>query len=316
MNIVLIEPLGIPDIEVEKLSQALKNEGHIFTTYKDRKEDSATLIERAKDADVVILTNLPFKGEVIKECSKLKMISVAFTGVDHVDMAECKARGIMVCNCAGYSTSAVAELAYGLIISLYRNLIKCDVATRAQKTKAGLIGNELSGKTLGVVGTGAIGEKVAKIGAAFDCNVIAYSRTKKPEVEALGVKYAELDKLLASSDIVTLHVPLNSETKNLINKEKLSMMKPSALLINTARGPVVDNQALTDALKEGKIAGAGIDVFDMEPPIPADYTLNSAPNTVFAPHVAFATEESLLKRAVIVFKNVEFWLAGTPQNII
>lgn len=316
MKFVLIEPLGIAEGDVNELAQHLISQGHQFISYSTREEDPSILIERAKDADVVILTNLPFKSEVIKNCPNLKMISVAFTGVDHVDLAECKARDIMVCNCAGYSTHAVAELAIGMMVSLYRHTISCDSATRNGKTKAGLIGQELNGKTLGVVGTGAIGEKVIQIALAFGCNIIAYSRTEKDELKSLGVTYTTLDQLLAKSDIVSLHLPLNEQTKNLINAERLSLMKKNALFINVARGPIVDSKALAHCLIEGKLAGAGIDVFEMEPPIPSDHPLLTTPNTLLAPHVAFATHEALFNRGIIAFKNVEMWLKGTPQNMM
>ena len=178
---------------------------------------------------------------------------------------------------------------------------------------SGLMGEELSGKTFGVVGLGAIGTKVAKLAQAFDCRVLAYNRSEK---DLDGIEMVDLDTLLAESDIVSLHVPVTNETKKLINAENLCKMKKSALLINAARGPVIDNDALAQALHEGIIRGAGIDVFDMEPPIPSDYPLLQAPNTLFTPHVAFATKESMVKRAYIVVQNLEDWLDGKQSNII
>lgn len=316
MKIVLIEPLGVANEEVTKLSKTLIDLGHEFISYDNRVEKNETLIERAKDADVVILTNLPFRAEVIKKCTNLKMISVAFTGVDHVDMDTCKEKGIMVCNSSGYSTNAVAELAYGLMIGLYRYSLKCDKATRNGETKVGLIGLELCGKKLGVIGTGEIGEKVIEIGLAFGCEILAFSKTKKSVLEDKGVVYMSLEDVMKNSDIVSLHVPLNDVTKNLIGEKEISLMKKDAILINTARGPIVDSNALAKALVEGKIAGAGIDVYEMEPPIPADHPLLEAPNTLLAPHVAFATKEALVKRAIITFENIELWLKDTPQNVM
>ena len=316
MKIVLIEPLGIEKEKLEALSEGLKAGGHEFVSYDNRVEDTPSLIERAKDADIVILTNLPFKKEVLVACSKLKMISVAFTGVDHVDMDYCKENNILVSNAAGYSTNAVAELAIGLMVGLYRRILACDEHTRSEKTKAGLIGFELAEKTIGVIGTGAIGCKVMEIALAFGCEVVAYSRTQKQEWIDKGVKYMELNDLLKVSDIVTLHVPLTPASKHLIGKEQLEIMKKSALLINTARGPVVDSEALAKALEENRIAGAGIDVFEMEPPVPKDHVLLQAPNTILTPHVAFATKESLVKRAIITFDNVESWLKGEPKNVV
>ena len=316
MNIVMIEPLGVSKEKIDELAKKVVSYGHEFVYYDTRTEDTEELIERAANADIVMLANLPFRKEVIENCPKLKMISVAFTGVDHVDMAVCREKGITVCNAAGYSTNAVAELVYGLAISVIRNIVPCDNATRTEKTKNGLVGTELFNKKFGIVGTGAIGLKVAEIAKAFGCEVLAYSRSQKSEAIEKGVKYVELDTLLRESDIVSLHVPLNESTKNLIDEKKIALLKSSAILINTARGPVVDNTALAKALNEGKIAGAGIDVFETEPPIASIHSLVHAKNTVLTPHVAFATNEALYIRAQIVFDNIDKWLQGTPQNLM
>ena len=168
-------------------------------------------------------------------------------------------------------------------------------------------------RRIGVVGTGAIGMNVARIAAAFGCEVLAYSRTKK---EMDNVRYVSLDELMAESDIISLHVPSNAETKGLISAEKIALMKPNAVLINTARGPVLDSQALADALNNDKIAGACIDVFETEPPIAKTHPLVNAKHTILTPHVAFASKEAMVKRAIIVFDNVVKYLNGTPQNIM
>ncbi len=316
MNIVLLEPLAIPEDKVKVLAAKLEASGHQFTYYSSRTEDKSELISRASDADIVILSNLPFPGDVINACPKLKMISVAFTGVDHIDMKTCRERGIVVCNAAGYSTHSVAELTFGLIISLLRKVKPCDTATRDGRTREGLIGNELYGKTLGIIGTGAIGMRVAEIGKVFGCRLLAYSRTQKEEAKALGMEYTSLDTLLAQSDIVTLHTPLTDDTRLLLNKERIGLMKPTAILINTARGPIVDSVALARALKEGKLAGAGIDVYETEPPLSKDHPLLDAPNVVALPHIGFATREAFERRAQIVFDNILLWLEGKPQNVM
>lgn len=316
MNIVMIEPLGVSREKIDKLAQVIINYGHEFIYYDTRTEDTKELIKRGENADIIILANLPFKKEVIENCPKLKMISVAFTGVDHIDMDVCREKEITVCNAAGYSTNAVAELVYGLAISVIRNIVPCDNATRTEKTKNGLVGTELFNKKFGVVGTGAIGLRVAEIASAFGCEVLAYSRTRRADAVEKGIKYVDLDTLLKESDIVSLHVPLNESTKNLIDEKKINLLKSSAILINTARGPVVDNTALAKALNEGKIAGAGIDVFENEPPIASIHPLINAKNTVLTPHVAFATEEALYIRAQIVFDNIDKWLQGISQNLM
>lgn len=316
MKIVIIEPLGITREKVESASAQVKALGHEVVYYETRTEDTAELIKRGQDAEIIIIANLPFGNEVISQLPKLAFLSVAFTGVDHVDISACKQRGIAVSNAAGYSTNAVAELAFGLAISVLRNIPACDKAARAHGTKAGLVGCELFGKTFGVVGTGAIGSKVADIAKAFGCHVLAYSRTEKPDMANAGVTYVPMEELLKRSDIVSLHVPLNDSTKGLINAENIALMKPNAVLINTARGGVVDSQALADALNDGKIAGAGIDVFEMEPPVPEGHPLLTAKNTVVTPHVAFASDEALYARAIIVFENIIKWAEGNQVNKI
>lgn len=316
MKIVVMEPLGIADEQLKTLTTELEAAGHECIAYTDRAQNDSELLDRVADADIIVLANQPLSAEVISGCRNLKMLSVAFTGVDHIALTACREKNIMVCNAAGYSTNAVAELVFGLAISLIRNIIPCDSRCRSSQTKDGLIGTELYGKTFGIIGTGSIGSRVAQIARAFGCRVIAYSRTEKQELIQAGVQFMPLDELLAEADFVSLHVPLTETTKGLINAEKLQLMKRSAVLLNTARGPVVDSKALADALNKGVIAGAGIDVFDIEPPLSADEPLCSAKNTVVTPHVAFASKEALQTRAEIVFANIRKWLEHEPQNII
>ncbi len=313
MKLALLEPLGIPqDRLVEMVTQAVDGRMEVVA-YDTRTEDVPTLIQRSQGADAVILSNFPYRKEVMAHCPNLKYIDVAFTGVDHVDIDYCREKGIAVSNCAGYSTVAVADLVFGMVLSLARNLSACDAAVRQGGTKAGLVGFELEGKKFGVIGAGAIGSRVAAIASAFGCQVYTYSRTPK---DLPGVTFTDLDTLLSTCDIVSLHVPATPQTHHLINAEKLALMKPTALLINTARGPVVDSQALADALNGGRLAGAGIDVFEMEPPVPGDHPLLTAKNVLATPHVAFATAQSMEKRAVLVCENLRAWLDGKQINKI
>ena len=316
MKIVVLEPLGVSGAYVDKLAEGLRAAGHELIYWDTKVTDTPSLIERGKDADILVVANMPLKGEVIEGCPRVKYIAVAFTGVDHVDLAACRKRGIAVSNAAGYSTNAVAELVFGLAIGLYRSIPACDHRARTGGTKDGLVGPELHGKTMGIVGTGAIGRRVAAIASAFGCKLLAYSRTEREEMKALGAAYVTLEELMERSDIVSLHVPVTDGTRGLIGRELLAKMKKSAILINTARGPVVDNAALAEALKNGSIAGAGIDVFDMEPPIPGDYPLLTAPHTILPPHVAFATDEAMEIRADITISNIEHWIAGDQINVI
>lgn len=308
MNIVCVESLGISKSRFEELQSHYTAMGHTFTYYMDRREDEASLVERMHDADVTVISNIKLPASVMQQCTGLKYLSVAFTGLDHIDLAYCKEHGITVQNAAGYSTTAVSELAVGMMLDLLRGVTTMDGVIREGKGRGTFLGRELRGKTVGVVGTGAIGTATIRLLLAFGANVIAYSRTERDEVKSLGVEYSSLDTLLSKSDIITLHTPLTAETRNLIGAPQIAMMKPTALLVNTARGPVCDIAAVANALKEGRIAGAAFDVFEQEPPLPLDHPLLSAPNCLLTPHVAFATEESFAARADIVFGHVDDWL--------
>lgn len=314
MNIVLLESLGIPEAELKKYAQELEKEGHTFRAY-EKNTDPAVQIERAKDADVIMLANMPLSGEVIRSCPSLRFIDVAFTGVDHVDLEAAKKQRIAVSNASGYSNDSVAELTLCMMLSLLRNVPQVDERCRAGKTKDGLVGSELRGKTVGIIGTGAIGTRVGELCRAFGCKTIAYNGFSN-KLSTQEMEYMPLEEMLCQSDIVTLHCPVTEQSKNIINKASISAMKDGAILINAARGPVVDSQALADALKSGKLAGAGIDVFEKEPPLDTEHPLLHAPNTIVTPHVAFATEESMKKRARIVFENIDQWLAGNQINRI
>lgn len=301
MRIAVMEPLGVEQEKFMQIARETVGNDVEIVCYDTRTTDVEELGRRGRDADIIAIGNLPFPREVLEKCENVKMLAVAFTGLDHVDLKYCEERGIKVQNCAGYATTAVAELTFGLLLDLCRNIGKCDTAARNGGTKAGLIGFELEGRTMGIVGTGAIGARVAKLAAAFGMDVIAYSRTPG---KVAGVRYVSLEELLAQADVVSLHVPLTDETRGMIGAEELALMKKTAVLVNTARGPVVDTKALADALNSGRIAGAAIDVFDKEPPLDADEPLINAKNTVVTPHVAFATDESMIKRAEIEFRNI------------
>ena len=316
MRIICMEPLGVSQAKIVSLVAPLEAKGHEFTYYTTKEADQEKLLARVKDADILMLANQPLSAAIIEQCPNLKLIDIAFTGVDHVGLEAARARGILACNAAGYSTNAVAELTFGLAISAIRNIVAVDARCRAGGTKDGLVGFELFGKTFGVVGTGAIGSRVAKIAQAFGCRVLAYSRTVKPELVKDGVEYVDLDTLLAQSDFVSLHVPMTAATSKMINAASIAKMKHGAVIINCARGGVVDSQALADALNSGKLAAAGIDVFENEPPLAVDHPLLHAKNTVVTPHVAFASKEALEARADIVFANIAAFLEGKPQNIV
>ena len=236
MRIAVMEPLGVEQEKFMQIAREAVGNDVEIVCYDTRTTDVEELGRRGRDADIIAIGNLPFPREVLEKCENVKMLAVAFTGLDHVDLKDCEERGIKVQNCAGYATTAVAELTFGLLLDLCRNIGKCDTAARNGGTKAGLIGFELEGRTMGIVGTGAIGARVAKLAAAFGMDVIAYSRTPG---KVAGVRYVSLEELLAQADVVSLHVPLTDETRGMIGEKELALMKTTAVLVNTARGPVV-----------------------------------------------------------------------------
>ena len=304
MKIVSVEPIGISEIRAQEIAAELAKDNHEFICYRDRKEDAATLIERMKDAEVVIVSNIKIGADILSQCPKLKMLDVAFTGLDHIDLDYCQAHGIVVKNASGYATEGVAELAIGLMLDVYRHITALDADIRQGGTRNNFLGKELRGKRVGIVGTGAIGIRTALLLQCFGCEVVAWSRSQKADILAHNIPYVTLEELMSTCDIISLHVPLTKETHHLISRELLEKCKPTAVIINTARGNVVDIDALSDLLKAGKLGGAGIDVYEKEPPLAENHPLFSAPNCVLVPHVGYATREAFDDRIDIVLGNL------------
>lgn len=313
MKISLIDPLEVKESYIKEQKEKLEKLGHEFTYYEESCQNDEEKIERLKDQDIAIITNKPVSRKVI-ENTNLELIDVAFTGVDHVDLDACKENNIKVLNASGYSDDSVAELVIGLAIGVLRKFDKNNENIFEGKSNQ-LLGSLIKGKTFGVIGTGNIGKKLIELLQVFGCNIIAYSRTEKDDIKALGVEYVDLETLLKKSDIVSLHIPNNKETKHFLGKKELDLMKEGAVLINCARGAVVDNDYLAKLLNENKLR-AGIDVFDMEPPLPEDYPLRNAKNVILTNHVAFYTEEAMQIRAEIVFDNLYSYLKGEIKNEI
>lgn len=309
MKIVLLEPLGISKETLDKLALTLTEKGHTFESFDTFTTDEEELKKRSAGADVLMIANHPLPGSVIESDPNLKFISVAFVGIDHVDTDACRAKGIRISNTGGYCNDAVAELAVGLTLDCLRNISAGNAAVQSGKGKAGLQGFEIAGKTVGIIGTGAIGLRTAELFKAFKCRLIGYSRTEKDEAKKLGLAYKSLDEVMAEADIVSVHTPLTPQTKGLIGRKQIEEMKQGAILINTARGPVVDTEALAEALRAGRIC-AGTDVFEKDPPLPENHPLLGAPNLVCTPHVGFDTRESIDRRAVMAFENVTCWMDG------
>lgn len=313
MKISLIDPLEVDREIIENHKEKIESLGHEFEYFEESAGSDEEKIERLKDTDIAIITNKPLTSDVINN-TKLDLIDVAFTGVDHVDLEACKEKGIKVLNASGYSDDSVAELVIGLTISVLRKFNE-NRANIFDGENNYLLGELIKGKTFGVIGTGNIGSKLIDLLSAFGCKIIAYSRTEKEEIKVKGVEYVDLPTLLKESDIVSLHIPNNKETKGFLGEEELNLMKEGAVLINCARGAVVDNDYLAKLLNEDKLR-AGIDVFDMEPPLPEDYPLRNAKNVILTNHVAFYTKEAMEIRADIVFDNLYQYLDGNIVNEI
>lgn len=300
MKIVFLESLGLSVERIEDECKTLEALGHEVVIYADRCPEKNA--ERAADADIVVESNMPLHKDFFDACPNLKMLSIAFTGLDHIDLNECERRGIIVKNAAGYSTEAVAEEAICMMIGLYRHVIENDRITRSCTGVPMSPGREIAGKTIGVIGLGAIGQRTAKLAQAFGCNVIAWNRT--PRIVD-GVTIVDKETLFKEADIVTIHIALNDETRDFVTAKELALMKRSSIIVNAARGPVVNAQDLSDALKEGRISGAALDVYDVEPPLDSNNPILDAPNTILLPHIGFATKEAFELRLGIVVNNVK-----------
>lgn len=316
MKIVIMESLGIKENLLKEYVNRITDLGHEVVTYNTKAKDNDELLQRAKNAEILIIANRPLPSEVIEKLDHLKYIDVAFTGFDHVGINTCKEKNINVSNASGYSDVAVAEMVIGLVIDLYRKITVGDHVTRNGGNSVGLMGKEIRNKTVGIIGTGKIGLETARIFKCFGARIIGYNRSVKQEALDLGIEYKSIEEIMQESDIISLNLPSNKETYRFINREKLVLMKEDAIFINCARGPIVDNNALADLLNEGKIAGAGIDVFDIEPPLPQDEALLNAKNCIVTPHVAYLTEEAMERRAEIVFDNLIAYLNGEIKNKI
>lgn len=283
---------------------------------------SELVAERAKDAEI-IFTNKTVLGEAeFSQFPKLRYIGVLATGYNVVDTDAAKRRDIVVSNIPTYGTQSVAQMVFALLLELchhvqnHSNAVKNGEWTSCEDFcfwKYPLI--ELSGKTMGVIGFGRIGQAVANIAEAFGMKVIAFDNYKSDQSHRKGFRWVELAELLEQSDVVSLHCPLFPETKGIINKENLSKMKKTAFLINTSRGPLIVDEDLADALNQGVIAGAGLDVLSVEPP-KKDNPLFEAKNCLITPHIAWATAQARARLMDIAVDNLKAFLAGKPLNVV
>lgn len=279
------------------------------------------IVPRLKGATIAIINKVPLRADTLKQLPDLKMIAVAATGYDVVDVGFCKEHGIAVANIRNYAVHTVPEHTFALILALRRNLLayREDVQNGVWNKSEQFcffthdIG-DLFGSTLGIIGEGAIGQGTAAIGRAFGMRVL-FADHAPPKME--GVAFAPLEQVLAESDVISLHCPLTPATRNLINLDALRQMKRNALLINTARGGLVDEAALIQALNEGLIAGAGFDVLTVEPPRNGHPLLDlKRPNFILTPHVAWASDGAMQFLADQLIDNIELWCAGKPQHLV
>jgi glycerate dehydrogenase len=280
--------------------------------------ETARLLERAT---IAIVNKVPLRGDMLAGLPKLRMIAVAATGTDNVDIAACKARGIVVSNVRGYAEHTVPEHAFCLILALRRNLLAWREDVEAGKWQqaerfclSGHPVQDLHGSTLGIFGEGSIGQGVARLARGFGMHVLFadHAPPKAPDVQ-----FTPPDEVLARSDVISLHLPLSEQTKNLIGPAELAKMKRNALLINTARGGLVDEQALVEALRAGTIAGAGFDVLSVEPPKDGNPLLElELPNFILTPHVAWSGRQAMQALADQLMDNVEDFVRGAPRNVV
>lgn len=287
------------------------------TVYDDTAADQ--LLERIEGADIIVTKEMPVNGELISRFpDSVKLICEAGTGYNNLDLAAAKEKGIMVCNIPAYSSQRVAHTAVMLMLNLSSSM-QIQLAMLAKGNHDNFTKNlqvshvELNGKTLGMIGAGNIGNEVIKIARAMDMNILVYRRTPRPDED--GIRYVGLEELLHNSDYVSLHCPLTPQTRHIINKETLAMMKPGAFLINTSRGALVDEEALIEALKNGVIAGAGLDVQETEPPR-EDNPLYTMDNVILTPHMGWKGLETRKRLVSLLAGNIKAYLDGNPVNVV
>jgi phosphoglycerate dehydrogenase-like enzyme len=272
-----------------------------------------------QEAEFLVLHPAKLSADLMRRAKNLRLIQLLTAGYDQIDLRLAAELGVPVATNGGANAWAVAEHAVALLLTLYKRLVHCDRSVREGRWREPVTGFntfEVAGKTLGLIGAGKIGRKVARRFAGFECNVVYYDVIAAPDIEEdLGARRVELDELLREADIVSLHVPATPETTGLINKKTLSVMKESAVLINTSRGAAVEEDALVEALKEGRILGAGLDVFGEEP-IQADHPILELENVVLSPHTAGHAYEGWYRRTQFAWENIQRVVAGEPPQSV
>ncbi|MDN7023813.1 glycerate dehydrogenase [Methanoculleus sp. FWC-SCC1] len=312
MKIVVADPIFLTEDHRRRLGRL--GEVEVFETYP---ADDAAFRDRIRDADVVVVGRYGMDAAAFAGAERLRMVAVWQTGYDHIDLDAATRAGVAVANVPAYAFEAVAEFVFAYALALLRRVRLADARLReGDYDWREYCGHQLMGMTIGVIGTGDIGRRVVQIAHGFGMRVLSTTRHPSPERAArLGLEFVDLSTLLAESEILTLHVPLTASTERMIGARELARMKPGAILINTARGRVVDEGALVEALRTGHLGGAGLDVFEHEP-LPAESPLRQLDNVILTPHIAFLTEESMDECTFITVRNIERFAAGSPENVV
>ena len=317
MNIVVLD--GYTENPGDLSWDSLRQYGEL-TVYDRTPEDQ--IVERIGKGEIIYTNKTPITRETLEQCPSIRFIGTLATGYNVVDVKAAAERKIPVCNIPGYGTQAVAQFTMGLLLELCHH-----IGAHSDSVKAGEWSAcpdfcywkypqmELAGNTMGIIGFGSIGREVGRLAQAFGMKVLAYSSTRHPELETENCRYAELEELFSDSDVISLHCPLFPETEGIINRSVINKMKDGVLIINTARGPLIVESDLREALDSGKVGGAALDVVSREPITP-DNPLLEAPNIILTPHIAWAPKESRQRLMDIAAENLKAFLAGSPIHVV
>ena len=293
-----------------------------LTVFPRTPADTDSIVARCSGADAILTNKVPLTSETLARLPALRYIGVTATGYNMIDTAAAKRQGIIVTNVPGYGTASVVQMTFALLLELTHHVQRhSDAVMQGKWSRSAdfcfwdfpLV--ELAGKTIGIIGMGHIGGKVADVATAFDMQVLGNSRTQTDQSHRRNFSWATIPELLERSDVVSIHAPLLPETKGLIRKDTLAMMKPTAFLLNTSRGPIIVEEDLAEALNSGRIAGAGIDVLSSEPP-PITNPLFNAKNCLITPHISWATEDARIRLMTGALANLAAWVSGNPLNVV
>lgn len=317
MKIVVLDGSGLNPGDLSWQEIAMQGDLEIYD-----KTPPELILERSKDAEILITNKTPLTAQTLARLPRLQYIGLCSTGYNIVDLTAAAERGIPVTNVPNYCTLAVAQMTFALLLEIVNGVGLHDESVKAGEWTGCKTFSywkkpqvELCGKTFGVVGFGSTGRAAAAIARAFGMEVRVYTRTQRPELLGEGMAFCTLDDLLRTSDVISLHCPLTDETRDLIDADALRRMKEGAILLNTARGALCDEGAVADALRAGRLAGAGFDVASVEP-IAADNPLLTAPNCFITPHIAWATKAARSRLMEVLGQNLRAFLAGEPQNVV